>query len=221
MLARDPVRRERPGSDQPRPREHDDATREALRTAAEALFEASGGAGVSVRAVADAAETTTRAVYSLFGSQNGLVVDAMAQRAYEILTAGLDDEPETDDPAADLVACALHVFRPFVLQLPALFRIAFQRIVPDFEPGPELVAARRAGLARLTAKVRRLEDAGVLRGTSVEQAVIEFQAMCEGLGNFEMRGSTMRMLPEGDEEAVWRTAFAGLVRGFDRRPRRR
>ena len=200
-----------------RPREHDDATREALRDAAERLFDEHGAEGVSVRAVADAVGTTTRAVYSLFGSRDGLLVDAMAQSAYAILTAGLDAQPETADPAADLVECAVQVFRRFVLEHPALFRITFQRVVPGFEPGPELVAARDAAFERLIAKVRRLDDAGVLRAKPLDQAVLEFQALCEGFGNFELRGQTMGILPPGDEEAAWRTAFAGLVRSFDAR----
>ena len=197
-----------------RPREHDEETREALRTAAEALFHEHGPGGVSVRAVADRVGTTPRAVYTLFGSRDGLLVDALAQRAYEILERGLDDEPETDDPAADLVGCAVHVFRRFVCEHPALFRITFQRVVPGFEAGPELVATRERAFARLVAKVQRLEPAGQLGETPLAQAVIAFQAMCEGLGNYELRGSMMGMLPPGGEEDAWRAAFTTLARGW-------
>lgn len=197
-----------------RPREHDETTREALRAAAERLYDERGPTGVSVRAVAAAVGTTTRAVYSLFGSHDGLLVDALAQRAYELLTEGLDDLPETDDPAGDLVEASVQVFRRLVCDHPALFRITFQRLVPGFEPGPELLAAREVALARLLAKVRRLETAGQLGRKPLAEAVIEFQALCEGLGNLELRGTTMRMLPEGEEEAAWRAAFTSLVRGF-------
>ena len=70
-----------------RPREHDDQTRESLRAAAEQLFSGERGpSGVSVRAVAERVGTSTRAIYSLFGSQEGLLVDALGQRAYELLT---------------------------------------------------------------------------------------------------------------------------------------
>lgn len=197
-----------------RPREHDEATREALRAAAERLFDERGPAGVSVRAVALEAGTTARAVYTLFGSIEGLLIDALAQRAYQVLEQGLDDQVETDDPAADLVEAALTVFRPFVLEHPSLFRITFQRVVPGLSPGPELVAARASSLNRLRRKVARLEQAGQLGNTPVTQAVIEFQALCEGLGNFELRGDALRLLPEGGEEAAWRAAFETLVRGL-------
>lgn len=198
-----------------RPREHDDHTREALRAATERLYDEHGPAGVSVRAVADAVGTTTRAVYSLFGSRDGLLVDAMAQRAYEILEAGLDTQVETDDPAHDLIEAGVTIFRPFVREHPSLFRIAFQRIVPDFEPGPELTAARDSAFGRLRAKVERLAAAGQLTDRSVPEAAIQFQALCEGLGNQELRGANLRLLPEGDEEHTWRSAFTTLVRGFD------
>jgi AcrR family transcriptional regulator len=201
-----------------RPREHDEQTRESLRAAAERLFAEHGPGGVSVRAVAEEVGTTTRAVYSLFGSREGLVVDALAQRAYELLTEGVLAHPETDDPAADLAAMGADVFRPFVLEHPALFRITFQRVIPDFEPGPELLEERQRALDALTAKVARLQEARLLRrGITVEAVVVAFQGMCEGLANAEMRGAIMRMLPDGDEEQAWRVAMDALLRGLTRR----
>ena len=87
-----------------RPREHDEHTRAALRAAAERLVADGGVAAFSVRAVADQAGTTTRAVYSLFGSKDGLLVDALAQGAFDYLTEGIDALGDTDDPVADLIA---------------------------------------------------------------------------------------------------------------------
>jgi AcrR family transcriptional regulator len=196
-----------------RPREHDDSTRLALSAAAECLVAKGGPEALTVRAAAEEGGTTTRAVYSLFGSKDGLV-DALAQRAFELLEAGLDELPETDDPAADLVEVGLTVFRPFVLDHPSLFRIAFQRIVPGVRAGAELSEARQGALVRLQARVERLEGAGLLDHKSVRQATVEFNAMCEGLANAELRGDTLRILPEGEEERAWRDGLFTLVRGF-------
>ena len=197
-----------------RPREHDEQTREALRAAAERLFQERGISGVSVRAVAEHVGTTTRAVYSLFGSQERLLVDALGQRAYEVLTDAVLAHPETTDPAADLVAMSVDVFRAMVLEHPALYRFTFQRVVPDFEPGPELLAERQRALEALTAKVARLEQAGLLRrGTSLEYASAAYQALCEGMANLEMRGAIMRLLPEEAEEETWRVAMTALLVG--------
>src|SRR5215207_3973318 len=197
-----------------RPREHNEATRAALRTAAEQIVAKGGPATVSVRAVAEAAGTTTRAVYSLFGSKEGLLIDALAQSAFEFLADGVAAVPESDDPIADLIAVGPQVFRRLVLEHPALYRIAFQRIVPGFRAGPEVTAARSRAWAGLNAKVQRLEDAGLLRHLTVPEAAMTFNAMLEGLANGELRGAILRVLPEGDEERAWRNALATVVRGF-------
>ena len=197
-----------------RPREHDDGTRAALRAAAERLVAQGGPAALSVRAVAAEAGTTTRAVYSLFGSKEGLVVDALAQSAFEFLADGVDKLVETDDPVADLVAVGVPVFRTLVLEHPALYRIAFQRIMPGLRAGPEVTAARALAHTRLHAKIQRVEDAGLLGTKTVLEAAVEFNAMLEGLANAELRGSTLPILPPGTEERTWRDALTTVVRGF-------
>ena len=194
--------------------EHDDDTRTALRAAAERLVADGGPAALSVRAVAAEAGTTTRAVYSLFGSKEGLVVDALAQSAFEFLADGVDKLVETDDPVADLVAVGVPVFRTLVLEHPALYRIAFQRIVPGLRAGPEVTAARALAHTRLHAKIQRVEDAGLLGAKTVVVAAVEFNAMLEGLANAELRGSTLPILSPGSEERTWRDALTTVVRGF-------
>lgn len=197
-----------------RPREHDEATREALRAAAERLFDEHGAVGVSVRALADEVGTSTRAIYSLFGSRDGLLVDAMGVRAYEYLMQRMRKQELTDDPAADLVEMSVIAFRRMVVEHPALFRLTFQRVLPEFQPGPELLAVRQDALRFLTERVGRLERAGLLTGMPLADAVVAFQAACEGLGNLELRGAIMRMLPAEHEEEAWRSAMGAVVRGL-------
>jgi AcrR family transcriptional regulator len=208
-----------------RPREHSEETRAALREAVERLVVRGGAGALSVRAVAREAGTTTRAVYSLFGSKEGLLVDALAQAAFEFLFARIDELVETDDPAADLIAVGTDGFRSLVLEHPAGYRIAFQRVVPGLDPGPELTAARERAWNQLLDKVQRLEDAGLLGDKSVREAAVEFNAMLEGLANAELRGTVFRNLPEGDELQAWRAALRTVVNGFSRptsaAPRRR
>src|SRR4051794_30585471 len=109
-----------------RPRLHDEHTAEALLDAAEAIVAGGGPDALSIRRVAEQAGTTTRAVYSLFESKEGLLV-ALGNRAFEILGSWIADMPRTEDPAADLVNAAVMNFRHWALEHPALFRIAFQR----------------------------------------------------------------------------------------------
>jgi len=197
-----------------RPKEHGDEARAALRAAAEHLVATGGPHALSVRAVAEAAGTSTRAVYSLFGSKEGLLVDALAQGAFEFLADEIDELVQTDDPVADLVAVGVPVFRRLVLEHPALYRIAFQRAGGNLHPGPELTAARERAFGRLTAKVRRLDEAGLLVDKPIREAAVEFNAMMEGLANAELRGAVFRNLPAGEEERAWRTALTTLVLGF-------
>jgi AcrR family transcriptional regulator len=208
-----------------RPREHNEETRAALRAAAERLVAEGGAAAFSVRAVAKEVGTSTRAVYALFGSKERLLVDTLAQGAFEFLAEGIDELVETDDPVSDLVAVGVPVFRRLVLEHPALYRIAFQRIVPGFRAGPELTEARERAFARLLTRVERVADAGLLGRKSVQDAAVEFNAMLEGLANAELRGTTLSILPPGGEEHAWREALTTVVRGFGasapaRRPRR-
>jgi AcrR family transcriptional regulator len=196
-----------------RPREHNEQTRTALRAAAERIVAGAGAGSLSVRAVADEAGTTTRAVYSVFGSKDGLV-DALAQTAFEFLFTEIDALPQTDDPAADLVAVGVKVFRRLVREHAGLYRIAFQRVVPDLRAGPELVAARQRAFAQLQGKIARLEASGLLGSTTLEEATLVLEAVMEGLANAELRGATFRILPEGREERAWNDALAIVIRGF-------
>jgi AcrR family transcriptional regulator len=215
-----------------RPQEHDADTAAALIDAAERLVNADGLQALTVRGVATEVGTTTRAVYTLFGSKEGLVV-ALGQRAFEILGDGLARLPETDDPAGDLIEAGVHIFRRFALDHPALFRIAFQR-----PPSPEIVAGfRPAGyeaLLILKARVERLKAAGQLGARPVWPSVSEFDALCEGLAAIELRGQMLPGPPPhvsagpdpqpGDHaddpgwadinERIWRGALTALVRGF-------
>jgi AcrR family transcriptional regulator len=200
-----------------RPREHDDDTAAALRAAAERLVADGGPDALTVRAVAEEVGTTTRAIYSIFGSKDGLVA-TLAEQAFDLLRTGIDALPETDDPARDLIDAGAVMYRRFVREHPSLFRIAFQRIVPELVLGPELTEARARSWARLEAKVRRLEDAGLLGALSVNEAAVAFNAMCEGLANAELRGGTLRQLPPDQGERAWRDAFEALVHGFNARP---
>ena len=202
-----------------RPREHDEQTRTKLRAAAERLVAHGGPDALSVRSVADEAGTTTRAVYSLFGSKDGLVA-ALAQTAFELLYEEIDRLPVTDDPAADLVAIGTQAVRGLVREHPALFRIAFQRIA-GLQSEPQLVEARERAWVQLQGRVQRLNDAGLLGRKPVLDAARELNAMWEGLANAELRGEVLRIMPEGDEARAWHDALTTVIQGLIAPPRTR
>ena len=193
-----------------RPKEHGPKTREALLDAAEEIVAAAGPDSLSLRTVAARAGTTTRAVYSLFGSKDGLLV-ALAVRAIHVLDEGLRKQRETDDPAADLVDLGVNMYRRFVLDHPSLYRLAFQRIVPELPLGPEFFDAREETFGRLGAKAQRLIDAGQMVDRTAREGAVEFNALCEGLANAELRGGAMA---PGRQDEIWRRAFDSMVSGF-------
>jgi AcrR family transcriptional regulator len=197
-----------------RPKEHDEATARALLDAAEELIQAGGVAALTVRGVADRVGTTTRAVYSLFGSRDGLLV-ALGVRAFEILEVGVRAVAETDDPASDLVEAGVSVFRPFAIDHPALYRIGFRGFVPP-ELYEQFEAANRHAMAGLVAKVERLDVADLLGGRRVDEAIFAFDALCEGLAELELRARIP--LSKDELDCRWRDALTALLAGWRATP---
>jgi AcrR family transcriptional regulator len=192
-----------------RPREHNKRTARALLDAAERIVETDGLDALSVRRVADEVGTTTRAVYSLFGSKEGLVV-ALGTRAFLLLGAAIAALPSTPDPAADLVEAGVAVFRRFAIDHPSLFRLAVQRTLTSPQLAAQFNAAAENALAGLEARVARLSAAGLLGNRTTRDAVWQFHALCEGLAALELRSLTQ----EDRQERLWRDALAALVTGF-------
>lgn len=194
-----------------RPRVHDQQTAEALLDAAERMIEAEGPEALSLRRLAEQTQTTTRAVYSLFGSKDGLIV-ALANRAFEMLGAGIRALPTREEPVADLVEAGVVIFRRFAIDHPSLFRLAFQH--RDATPShlwPSVRPTQQAGLAGLRQRIARLGEGGGLEDRALSEATIEFHALCEGLAALELRG----LLPVGEEERIWRHALFALVSGLN------
>jgi AcrR family transcriptional regulator len=81
-----------------RPREHHQHTAAALLDAAERIVEEDGVDALSIRQVAGASSETTRAVYSLFGSKDGLVVALGRRASGELLGTEIEALPATSDP---------------------------------------------------------------------------------------------------------------------------
>lgn len=192
-----------------RPREHDEHTALALVEAAERAIQTGGVEAISVRRLASDAGTTTRAVYTLFGSKDGLLV-ALGTRAFEMLGSAIRGLPETEDPAADLVEAGVTVFRRFVTEHPILFRIGFQHGFVPPERAKEFDGARLDALAGLIAKISRLQKTHLLGDRTVGDVTCHFDAMCEGLADLELRGA----LPYGEQERIWRDALGALVAGL-------
>jgi AcrR family transcriptional regulator len=194
-----------------RPKEHDDQTRERLLQAAERLSATEGFDALTVRAVAEEAATTTRAVYALFGSKDGLE-QALHEAMYTRLRDLERGRPRREDPLADLLELAL-AYRRWAVERPERYAAAIHRLGQPRRPASEAgMAVSREALGELVAAVHRCHDAGLL-AVDPEEAVAHMRAVAHGLAEFENLG-----LLGPDPERQWRTVISAVLDGYARAP---
>lgn len=194
-----------------RPKEHDDATRERLLQAAERLSATKGFDALTVRAVAEEAATTTRAVYALFGSKDGLeqaLHEAMYTRLRDLERA----RRRRDDPRADLLELAL-AYRRWAVERPERYAAAIHRLGQPRRPASqEGIAVSREALDELRRAVQRCYDLGLL-AVEPDAVVIHMRAVVHGLAEFE----NLELLGP-DPERHWRTVISAMLDGYLREP---
>ena len=191
-----------------RPREHDERTRARLLEAASRILAVEGSAALSVRRIANEVGTTTRAIYSLFGSKQGLV-RALCHDGFAALDRRVAAVVPTDDPAADLTAM-LAAYRASALERPDLYQVMFAA-TPPFEPTPAEQAFSLRSLDRLRATVTRGVDAGAFPGRDPHQLTMQIWALAHGLASLELRGA---FPTRHSAHACWQEATAALLAGY-------
>ena len=191
----------------PRPREHDENTRRRLLERAAAILDEEGLAGLSTRRLAVDLDTTTRAVYSLFGDKAGLL-RALYRAGFETLRARTEAVPVTGDPVRDIGLLA-EAYRDSARQNRNLYALMFD-MVPGWRPRPEDQAAARSTLRPLAAAVARAVEAGQLPD-DVRGLTTQLFALVHGLAALELTG----LLGGPAEAAVhWESAVGAALRGY-------
>jgi AcrR family transcriptional regulator len=195
-----------------RPKEHDEATRTALLAAAEQLLAEGGPDALSIRRVSEAAGTSTRAVYSLFGGKDGLL-RALYQAMFQDLRRRVLAVPETRDAVGDLVRVGIDGFRAQALAHPHLFRLAFEW--PGRRSSTTDADRREAQAAFDTLLVRVKRVSAAASGADARRFAIGFHALCQGLASGELGG----ILADNDQDPlkIWRDTLAAYARGLGRR----
>ena len=188
-----------------RRRVHGDQTRVALLAAAESLVARDGVAALSVRSVAEAVGTSTRAVYSVFGSKEALVHGLVAH-FFEALMDQIDAIPMTEDPLADLLA-ALYGFRAFALKHADMFRLAL--LWSPIPPDAGVLDAAVTAFARLILRVERAQAVGLLPVRSSGEIAIELSGICNGLAAIELSG-----MPRDAADRLWSDTLGDVLRGM-------
>jgi AcrR family transcriptional regulator len=210
-----------------RPREHTEATRAHLVAAARRLLAENGSAGLELRGLAAHVDTTTRAIYSLFGSKENLAralyVDGFAELVDRLQSIG-----RSGDPRADLLA-ACFAYREQARSQPVLYRLMCEQLVPEFTPSctdrahalqalhllaDTLAACRDAGLLAVADGAPASPDGGARRmpplevDGEVDLLTRQWWAMLHGLAALEIRGF---LGSEQDADRIWRGCLDALL----------
>ena len=194
----------------PRAKQRTPELRDTVLQAAVDTLMAGGVTGFTTRRVAQAACTSTPAVYELFGDRAGLVREMFFQ-AFHQLGEQFDQLGATDDPRRDLTE-VIKTLRGFVVDHPALGQLMFSRPFADFDPGPQERSAGAKTRQFITARVRRCIDAGVFTGDETDIAHV-ILGLARGLASQEAAGwlGTSQESIERRWELAIDSIFAGLA----------
>ncbi|KOV80332.1 TetR/AcrR family transcriptional regulator [Nocardia sp. NRRL S-836] len=190
----------------PRPKTHDEALRRRLLERAGELLSTGGPDAVSLRRIATDVNTSTTAVYSLFGGKPALL-EALHDEAFNRFGASLAAVPITDDPAEDLLRIGL-AYRRSALEDPQFYSVLYSKVV---EPTREMSRAAGRTFAPVRNAVRRAIELGVYRDEDPEQIAMSMWGLAHGLVSLELNGN----LPPGiDAAATYELALRAHGRGW-------
>ena len=193
----------------PRAKQRTQQMRERVLATAVDMLASEGIAEFTTRRVAQQANTSTPAVYELFGDKAGLVREVFFE-GFRALRRRLEEVRPSDDPRQDLVD-VIRSFRVFVRENRVLADLMFSRPFADFDPGP---AERRAGdevREFIVGMVWRCVQAGVLQGDATDIAHVVL-AMAQGLAGQETAGWLGSS--EASMDRRWDLAIAAVLGGL-------
>ncbi|CCH34930.1 WHG domain-containing protein [Actinosynnema sp. NPDC047251] len=196
----------------PRPKTHDDALRVRLLDRAGELLSSEGPGALSLRRLAADVNTSTTAVYSLFGGKPALL-DSLYEEAFRRFGDRLAALPQTDDPVEDIIGIGL-TYRASALADPQFYLVMFSKVIPNFEPSEETEAAAADTFVPLVENVGRAIECGLFIDAPHEQIALALWGMVHGLVSLELNGN----LPPGVEIGpAYERAIRACADGWRRR----
>jgi AcrR family transcriptional regulator len=198
----------------PRPKQRTPELRDQVLGAAVELLAREGVSGFTTRGLAREANTSTPAVYELFGDRAGLLREVFFE-GFRMLRGELDALPRSDDPRAELTALA-NAYRGFIRAHPVLTQLMFSRPFADFDPSLAELQAGASVRLFIVERVRHAIEAGLLYGEETDLAHV-LVALVQGLvaaENTERLGSTPQSI-----DRRWSLAVNAMLDGLSRPPR--
>jgi AcrR family transcriptional regulator len=193
----------------PRPKQRTPELRDHVLAVALALLARDGVGGFTARGLAREADTSTPAVYELFGDKAGLVREVFFA-GFRLLAERLAELAESEDPRADLLALS-DSYRRFINENPVLAEVMFSHPFSDFEPSADEREAGASVRRFVLARVRRCVEAGLLRGDETDIAHV-LVALVQGLALAENARRLGRRRASVDRR--WTLALTGLLDGL-------
>jgi AcrR family transcriptional regulator len=198
----------------PRPKQRTPELRDQVLGAAVELLAREGVSGFTTRGLARAANTSTPAVYELFGDRAGLLREVFFE-GFRMLRGELDTLTPGENPRAELIALA-DAYRGFIREHPVLTQLMFSRPFADFDPSQAELQAGASVRLFIIERVRRAIEAGVLYGEETDLAHV-LVALVQGLvaaENTERLGSTPQSI-----DRRWTLAVNAMLDGLSLPPR--
>jgi AcrR family transcriptional regulator len=195
----------------PRPKQRTPELRDHVLSVAVGLLARDGVEGFTARSVAREAQTSTPAVYELFGDKGGLIRELFFE-GFRRLQRHLETFLESEDPRADVVRL-IALYREFIRENPVLSEVMFAHPFTDFEASRSELRAGASVRSLIVARVRRCIDAGLLEGDESDIALVLI-ALAQGLAvaeNANRLGSTRESV-----DRRWTLAVDALLDGLSR-----
>lgn len=193
----------------PRPKQRTPQLRNRVLSSALELLAREGVTGLTARSVAREADTSTPAVYELFGDKGGLVRDVFFE-GFRLLRADLEALTISDDARADLIEL-IETYRRFMHENPALSQVMFSRPFSDFDPSRSELEASSSVRRFIVGRVHRCVETNVLQGDETDIAHV-LVALTQGLAaaeNAGRLGSTQESI-----DRRWKLAVEGSLDGL-------
>ena len=140
--------------------------RSRILEVAASMLHLEGVEALSLRRIAQEAETSTQAIYTQFGGKAGLI-EALYFEGWERLYRTLEAVPESGD-LLDYIARLGDAYRSCAYENPQFYELMFGKPVPGFEPPERTRQEARSGFRLLRDAVQRAVEAGLLTGSADE-----------------------------------------------------
>ena len=193
-----------------RPKIYDDALRAQLIDQAARLLADGGIEAVSVRALSAAENTSTNAVYSLFGGKSGIVNSVLARAAAGFHAAQIA-AVGGKDVAKDIIALG-SAYRKWALENPTLYAVMFGGTLGGFQIDPQTEQACAGTIEPLAGAVHRGKAQKLWRRGTEQQITMSFWAGVHGLVAIELLNHPGRT--RKDYDTACRLHLDAIYRGW-------